>query len=246
MNDLPPRDDPPDEIDDRYRRASALDTSRPSETVRSAVRAHAARLARSRRAWRRLPMVGTLAAAALAGLLITPHFLEPQFRPVPVPHVPAPASTPAPAPPPTAAPSPTAAPTPSANAIMLREPSPPPRARSPLQSQSLTRALTPAQAMPQAPVADAGQALRQAAENGDTARLLALLEQRVSVDARDAGGRSALLLAVQSGRRDAVELLLAHGADPNAADDQGMTPLRAAVDANHPRIATALRRAGAR
>src|ERR1022692_3977141 len=93
MNDVPPREDPLDDIDDRYRRASALDASRPSEFVRRAVLEHAARLAdergkadhsvryvrptrRSSRAWRRPAIVGTLAAAALAGLLITPHFLD--------------------------------------------------------------------------------------------------------------------------------------------------------------------------
>jgi len=40
--------------------------------------------------------------------------------------------------------------------------------------------------------------------------------------------------------------LLARGADPNAADARGITPLQAAVAGNHPAIVTALQRAGAR
>jgi len=55
-----------------------------------------------------------------------------------------------------------------------------------------------------------------------------------------------LLLATQRGHGDAVDLLLAHGADPNATDSNGTTPLQAAVAGDYPQIAAALRRAGAR
>ena len=48
MNDVPPSEDPPDHIDDLYRRAGSLDTSRPSEAVRRAVLDHAERLAAER------------------------------------------------------------------------------------------------------------------------------------------------------------------------------------------------------
>ncbi len=106
MNDHPPNPDEPDDIGDQYRRASAMDTSRPSERVRKAVLGHAARLAAQRGAtkhtgpidikrttanrawWRTRPAIaGTLAAAVLAGLLITPLFIGPDeprtaaFRP---------------------------------------------------------------------------------------------------------------------------------------------------------------------
>jgi ankyrin repeat protein len=54
------------------------------------------------------------------------------------------------------------------------------------------------------------------------------------------------MLAVQHGRTDAVDALLAHGADPNAEDAHGTTPLEAAVAANQPAVVAALRRAGAR
>ena len=93
MNQVPPGQDEPDDVDDLYRRASAGDDSRPSEWVRSSVLTHAAHLAaeRSRQkepariasrrtvdpTWRRPAIFGTLAAAALAGLLIAPHFLPP-------------------------------------------------------------------------------------------------------------------------------------------------------------------------
>jgi ankyrin repeat protein len=40
--------------------------------------------------------------------------------------------------------------------------------------------------------------------------------------------------------------LLANGADPNAADARGTTPLQAAVAGGQSAIAAALRRAGAR
>lgn len=113
MNDVPRNDEPSDDIDDRYRRAAALDPSRPSERVRDAVLSHAAQRAAERpsdrtqttaatapppspaptasssstarrRPWykasrfvpRRLStIVGTLAAAVLVGLLVTPRFL---------------------------------------------------------------------------------------------------------------------------------------------------------------------------
>jgi ankyrin repeat protein len=99
--------------------------------------------------------------------------------------------------------------------------------------------------MPQAPPAGPAE-LRQAAEFGDIHGLQTLLEQRVSIDARDAGGRTALMLAVLHCHTDAVDALLAHGADPNAADAHGTTPLEAAVAGNQPAVAAALRRAGAR
>ncbi len=103
MSELPPNAGPPDDIDDRYRRAAALDPGRPSDAVRRAVLEHAAKLAAERslgrpaaqsaedipaklgversaanqRRWR--PAVfGTLAAAGLAGLLIAPQYLPHQ------------------------------------------------------------------------------------------------------------------------------------------------------------------------
>ena len=78
------------------------------------------------------------------------------------------------------------------------------------------------------------------------ASLQALLGKQPAIDARDEGGRTALMLATLHGQSGAVEVLLASGADPNAVDAQGVTPLQAAMAANQPAIAEALRRAGAR
>ena len=50
MNELPPTQDEPDDVDEFYRHASGLDPSRPSESVRQAVLKHAAQLAAHRAA----------------------------------------------------------------------------------------------------------------------------------------------------------------------------------------------------
>jgi ankyrin repeat protein len=92
---------------------------------------------------------------------------------------------------------------------------------------------------------DPAAQLRRAAEIGDIAKLQMLLEQQPVIEARDGDGRTALLLAAQHGQSVAVDVLLAHGADPNAADAHGATPLQAALAAHEPAIAAALRRAGA-
>ena len=108
MNNIPPGQDPPEDVDAQYRRAAAADPSRPGEAVRRAVLAHAARLAaqraasgagstlRSRRTrihagWR--PAIfGTLAAAALAGLMTAPRWLAPGAPRVAEPPASAPAA----------------------------------------------------------------------------------------------------------------------------------------------------------
>src|SRR5689334_22107013 len=86
MNERPPDRDEADEVDELYRRASALDSSRPSDTARKAVLAHAERLAAERRGhtarrqknpigWWRPAVFGSVAAAALAGLMLLPRIL---------------------------------------------------------------------------------------------------------------------------------------------------------------------------
>ncbi len=54
------------------------------------------------------------------------------------------------------------------------------------------------------------------------------------------------MLATVNGHRDAVDMLLDHGADPNVADGQGMTPLQVARAGKEPAIVAALQRRGAR
>jgi hypothetical protein len=291
MNQVPPDPDPADDVDTRYRRASAQDPSRPGEAVRRAVLAHAAQLAaerasagaggrKSRRtahpAWWRPAIFGTLAAAGLAGLVIAPQWLAPRSPPVAESSPIAPAADNLalkPAPPPTAASADIAAEPPAS----VRSANPPsysararPKINDPtvaLAAQDTPRAADSSTAVAGAPVArqrmagssaatsiataaragvSPAAAFRHAAEVGDLAALAALAEKQVDIDARDAAGRTALMLATLHGEADAVAALLAHGADPNAADADGTTPLQAATAGDHPAIAAALRRYGAR
>jgi hypothetical protein len=323
VTEVPPDHGEADEVDDLYRRASAADSSRPSESVRRAVLDHAAQLAAQRsremgpatidftrpaanQAWRRPAIFGTLAAAVLAGFVIAPQFFNPS-----------PPRTSALPPARDKSPQSAASPTPQAPTEALQESAGAPQVssgaspvqsnsqlaemkadRRPLRSsrgadaspptipndngsadaQSLAsvtatrqvqsyakaeslrrqsmgssvnalsagRAQTAAPAWPAAQRADLSVELRHAAEIGDLPALQALLDKQPAIDARDDGGRSALMVATLHGQSGAVEALLASGADPNAADAQGVTPLQAAMAANQPAIAEQLRRAGAR
>ena len=71
-----------------------------------------------------------------------------------------------------------------------------------------------------------------------------LICRGADINARDANGRTALMLAVLGQQDAAVDALLARGADANAADAGGISPLQAAVAAGQSKIAAALRRAG--
>jgi ankyrin repeat protein len=113
-------------------------------------------------------------------------------------------------------------------------------------ARAMASSSRPAAASATAESLDAPAALREAAQSGNVQRLAALLTKRIDIDARDTSGRSALMLAVLHDRKDAVNSLLAAGADPNAADISGTTPLEAAMATARPEIAAALRRAGAR
>jgi hypothetical protein len=328
VSELPPSPEDSDEIDALYRRASARDGSRPSESVRRAVLEHAAQLAANRaagkgsarsgsglrakrQAWWRPAALGTLAAAALAGFLVIPQYLGPQ-APISATSAPTPETTPALPPAPAASPAevvqpqavasePHSAarkeaqagadateevvvsaakklPAESRNRQSLPEATPEPSvagapsastaqsmpgassaqdsdqsaARSARRDASGAAALSyspppaPASFTSAARTTDSAAQLRRAAEMGDVAVLRALLDQRTPVDARDASGRTALMLATLHGRTEAVEALLSAGADPNAADARGATPLQAALAGDQRAIAAALRRAGAR
>ncbi len=74
----------------------------------------------------------------------------------------------------------------------------------------------------------------------------AAFDQHVDVNARDSQGRTALMLAAAIGQVSAVKALLAHHANPNIADANGVTPLRAANSNGQSRIVVILRQAGAR
>jgi ankyrin repeat protein len=89
-------------------------------------------------------------------------------------------------------------------------------------------------------LAPPGDSLRQAASRGDLRELRSLLDAGADIDSRDTDGRTALMLATLNGRLDAVQLLLAHGADRAIADTRGVTPLAAAIGARQTAIAEAL------
>lgn len=271
----PPRDqDPPEDVDERYRRDSALDASRPSEAVRRAVHEHAERLAAERGQKERAPrgvggpatwlwlaarqlrwraLVGTLAAAALAALVIAPEFLTPRSTPL-TDEAPAAARSPS-----VALPEPAAAVAPAAKAPVARElkplaaaapppaPSPPAPHREEFAAKSSTASNVSLASRTAAPVApDPAAAFRHAAETGDLVTLRALRSVQPSLDARDSLGRTALLLATLHGEQDAVEMLLAWGADPNIADAVGTTPLAAAIDSRRTDLVATLKHYGAR
>ena len=334
MTEVPPSQDESDDADELYRRASALDGGRPSEAVRRAILTHAAELAAARavdnagskavkrrpapQAWWRPAAFGTLAAAALAGLLVTPQFIthhppnmtasSPQSAaksaPAAAPSAPAPQNSPmeeivvteqraakaaAKAEQYTSQQSArNAASQPAAQdelqeqasadvqdkrraANDLSEPSKlaeqsrasdaapaaaPPTAAPPAAAPALAQGGASMAGAPAAlnslvagravGVMDPAAQLRRAADMGDVPTLRALLERQPAIDARDAGGRTALMLATLRGRAEAVDVLLSAGADPNVADARGTTPLQAALAGQQPAIAEALRRAGAR
>jgi len=116
----------------------------------------------------------------------------------------------------------------------------------PPQQVTVTAARRAALAAPAANVTDPAGAFRSAAEAGDLGTLDRLLAMQPDINARDATGRTALMLAILHGQTDAVSALLAYGADPNAADTHGTTPLQAARATGRPAIIAALQRYGAR
>jgi ankyrin repeat protein len=231
------------DIDERYRRAAAKDSSRPSEATRQNILANARRVAvqhaappeprvlpSRQRHWRRTA-AGTLAAAALAGLLATPHFLRTGGIDPPATSVTAPAAPVAATPPALDQPPPAER---NATAAYLNVAPAPPATTAARPPRSALRSLQP----------DPATALRQAAAAGDMDRLLTLLDS-VDVDARDSAGRTALMLAIAAGRTPIVDALLRHGADPNAVDADGQTPLQLAQAAGQNAMLAMLRHAGA-
>src|SRR5512132_644194 len=67
--------------------------------------------------------------------------------------------------------------------------------------------------------------LIEAAKNGDRAALRVLIEQKVDVNAADADGTTALHWSAYRDDLESVELLVRAGANVNAANDLGATPL---------------------
>jgi hypothetical protein len=88
--------------------------------------------------------------------------------------------------------------------------------------------------------------LESAVAQGDVAQTASLLDRGAIIDARDAAGRTPLMLAVTEDRAEIVRLLLARGANPNAVDNAGNTPLQQATKRNLQDVAALLQQAGAR
>ncbi len=342
MNDVPPTQEPPDEIDVAYRRASALDPSRPSPWVGRAVLAHAARVAAEQAAidegtnqagriqrtaadhrWWRPALFGTLAAAAVVGLLVAPQVFRSRTTPdadaprqtvaepvmpspaTPMPQaksLPAPGATPESTAQSAQAATPAAAPAPPVSYVSPAQRSADDAAREKLNASVLARApnakarsvtkpnnsassaaaqntrpgeteITVTASRNQshnynsAPISASALArdstaleeaqqselplgspaeLRRAAATGDIARLQLSLNEQLDVNSRDEAGRTALMLATLHVRTEAVKELLAHGADPNIADNMRITPLQVARSRGDTEIIDALKNAGAR
>lgn len=75
--------------------------------------------------------------------------------------------------------------------------------------------------------------LWDAARSNDPAALGQLLDEGAALEARDARGYSALMLAAYGGNAEAFDYLLARGADPNSADLAGNTVLMGASFKGH-------------
>lgn len=94
------------------------------------------------------------------------------------------------------------------------------------------------------PVGDLETRLHHAARAGDAAVLKAALQAGARVDASDAGGQTALMLAAREGHPELVQLLLKAGAQPDGRDGP-MTPLGAASIRGHTPVIQLLLRSGA-
>ena len=88
--------------------------------------------------------------------------------------------------------------------------------------------------------------LIDAVKNNDTAAVRALIAQRVDVNATEVDGSTALHWAAQRDNPEIVDLLLAAGANPKAANRYKVTPLFLAAtngsDDNHRAAARSRRR----
>jgi hypothetical protein len=261
MNRLPPSHDPADDADDRYRRASASDPSRPSEAVRRSVLAYATKLAGRRAALaaplaaasprpapnripRRAVIFGALAVAAVAGLMIVPRLRSP--TPVPVQTSIEGRSLPEPAPPTVSAPAPAAAPAPApfprstvAESHSARGGTAPGGSGQALEAP-LTKQLEPRAAIGGL---TAGAPLAKA----NTSNAVAAPPRAAAQGRSDGSQDSAVAFrrAAENGDLAALQALLGQQSDINARDSLGRTPLMLATLNGQTNAAAALLAYGA-
>jgi len=74
-------------------------------------------------------------------------------------------------------------------------------------------------------MADTAEDLAAAARWGDLERVVELVRSGLSVDARDRFGRTLLMLAAAKGQADVASFLLDSGADVDAVEEDGWSPL---------------------
>eukprot|EP01118_Nematostelium_gracile_P007752 TRINITY_DN2533_c0_g1_i4.p1 TRINITY_DN2533_c0_g1~~TRINITY_DN2533_c0_g1_i4.p1 ORF type:complete len:588 (+),score=125.96 TRINITY_DN2533_c0_g1_i4:122-1885(+) len=87
--------------------------------------------------------------------------------------------------------------------------------------------------------------LLKAAIEGNEQRVKELLQQGISIETRESG-LSALDVAIKNGKAPVVALLLSQGADINAVDAKGMSPLLHAITSNQNSVLKLLLEKGAR
>ena len=86
----------------------------------------------------------------------------------------------------------------------------------------------------------------EAAANGNTARIMAMIEKGVNIDSTDRTGRTALHLASSEGHTLVVCILIRNGANPNIRDNLGNEPLCEAIIKGHTKTSDELVLGGAR
>jgi hypothetical protein len=239
VNATPPKDDEADDLERLYHRISAEEPGRPSAMTRQAILEHAARRTAAKVTrvatpkWRRPVLVGSLAAAALACVLIGPQYLRRVAPEEAAPVVGGQKYVPP------AVSQPSAVHTPPIQAASPIQAAPAPAVPSNRANEDRDTVTVTGSRLR----APSHRASQSAAQEQDSAG--ASPERAAAVNARDTDGRTALMSAVLQNRLDTVEDLLRRHADPNEADNAGVTPLQAAVANNETEIATVLRQAGA-
>ena len=80
----------------------------------------------------------------------------------------------------------------------------------------------------------------EAARSGQPRQVEALVQQGTPVDARDPGGKTALMLAATNGHTATVQQLLALRANPALVDRDGLTAAQLAAQRGQTRLAELL------